>query len=63
VSRCEASIPHTGKLGSGLALFGAIERLAVKDNVALRFQALADEIERRSAASRDQSSARPSLKA
>ena len=56
-------LEYTGKLGSGLALFGAIERLAVKENVALRFQALADEIERRSAAARDQSSARLSLKA
>jgi carbon monoxide dehydrogenase subunit G len=56
-------LEYTGELGSGLALFGAIERLAVKDNVALRFQALADEIERRSAAGRDQSSVRLSLKA
>jgi carbon monoxide dehydrogenase subunit G len=56
-------LEYTGKLGSGLALFGAIERLAVKENVALHFQALADEIERRSAAARDQSSARLSLKA
>ena len=43
-------LEYTGELGWGLALFGAIERLAVKENVALRFQALADEIERRSAA-------------
>jgi carbon monoxide dehydrogenase subunit G len=56
-------LEYTGELGSGLALFGAIERLAVKENVARRFQALADEIERRSAASRDQSSAWLSLKA
>jgi hypothetical protein len=56
-------LEYTGERGSGLALFGAIERLAVKENVARRFQALADEIERRSAASRDQSSAWLSLKA
>jgi carbon monoxide dehydrogenase subunit G len=40
-------LEYTGKLDSGLALFGAIERLAVKQNCARRFQALADEIERR----------------
>ena len=40
----------TGKLDSGFALFGAIERLAVKQSVERRFQALADEIERQSAA-------------
>ena len=55
-------LEYTGKLGSGLALFGAIERLAVKENVARRFQALADEIKRRSAAGRDQSSASLPLK-
>ena len=42
-------LEYTGKLDSGFALFGAIERVAVKQNVARRFQALADEIERRSA--------------
>jgi carbon monoxide dehydrogenase subunit G len=56
-------LEYTGKPGSGLALFGAIERLAVRENVALRFHALADEIERRSAAGRDQSSARLAQKA
>jgi carbon monoxide dehydrogenase subunit G len=56
-------LEYAGKLASGLALFGAIERLAVKENVARRFQALADEMERRSAARRDQSSARLPLKA
>jgi ribosome-associated toxin RatA of RatAB toxin-antitoxin module len=61
--RNRVRLEYTGKLGSGLALFGAIERLAVRENVALRFQALADEIERRSAAGRDRSSARLSLKA
>ncbi len=43
-------LEYTGKLDSGLALFGAIERLAVKENVARRFQALADEIEHRARA-------------
>jgi carbon monoxide dehydrogenase subunit G len=55
-------LEYTGKLGSGLAQFGAIERLAVKENVAFRFRALANEIERRSAAGRE-SSAKLSLKA
>jgi carbon monoxide dehydrogenase subunit G len=55
-------LEYTGKLGLGPALLGAIERLAVKENVGRRFQALADEIERRSAARRDQSSARLRLK-
>jgi len=48
-------LEYTGKLDSEFALFDAIERTAVKQNVARRFQALADEIERRSAASRAQS--------
>ena len=48
-------LEYTGKLDPGFALFGAVERLAVKQNVARRFQALADEIERRSAAGRAQS--------
>ena len=43
-------LEFTGTLDPGLALFGAIEPLAIKQNVASRFQALADEIERRSAA-------------
>jgi hypothetical protein len=46
---------YTGKLDSEFALFGAIQRLAVKQNVARHFQALADEIERRSTAGRAQS--------
>jgi hypothetical protein len=49
-------LEYTGKLDSGLALFGPIERLAVEQNVARRFQALADEIEHRSTASHRQSS-------
>lgn len=45
-------LEYTGKLNSGLALFAPIEQFAVKQNVAHRFQALADEIERRHAESR-----------
>jgi hypothetical protein len=55
-------LEYTGKLDSGFALFDAIERLAVKQNVARRFQALADEIERRSAASHSQCGAGLPLK-
>jgi ribosome-associated toxin RatA of RatAB toxin-antitoxin module len=43
----QVRLEYTGNLDSGLALFGPIERLAVKQNVGRRFQALADEIERR----------------
>jgi hypothetical protein len=50
-------LEYTGKLASGLALSSAIERLAFKQDVATRFQALADEIERRSATRRGQSNA------
>jgi carbon monoxide dehydrogenase subunit G len=42
-------LQYVGKLESGFVLFGPIERLAVKQNIARRFQALADEIERRPA--------------
>jgi len=40
-------LEYFGKLNSGFALFDSVERLAVKQNIARRFQALADEIERR----------------
>lgn len=40
-------LEYVGKLDSGFVLFGPVERLAVKQNIARRFQALADEIERR----------------
>jgi carbon monoxide dehydrogenase subunit G len=40
-------LDYSGTLDSGLGLFGPIERLAVRQNVTRRFQALADEIERR----------------
>jgi carbon monoxide dehydrogenase subunit G len=55
-------LEYSGKLDSGFVLFDAIERLAFRQNVARRFQALADEIERRSAASRGQSSVGRPLK-
>lgn len=45
-------LEYAGKLNSGLALFAPIEQFAVKQNVAHRFKALADEIERQHAASR-----------
>jgi ribosome-associated toxin RatA of RatAB toxin-antitoxin module len=44
----QVRLDYTGTLDSGLALFGPIEQLAVRQNVTRRFQALADEIERRS---------------
>jgi ribosome-associated toxin RatA of RatAB toxin-antitoxin module len=47
-------LEYAGQLDTGFALISAIERMAVKQNVARRFQALADEIERRGAASRSQ---------
>ena len=43
----QVRLDYAGSLDSGLALFGPIERLVVQQNVARRFQALADEIERR----------------
>lgn len=46
-------LEYAGKLDSGFAWFAPLEQLAVKQNVAHRFQALADEIERRHAQSRD----------
>lgn len=41
-------LEYIGKLDSGFVLFAPVERVAVKQNIARRFQALADEIERRS---------------
>jgi carbon monoxide dehydrogenase subunit G len=55
-------LEYIGKLDSGFVLLDAIERVAVKQNVARRFQALADEIERRSTAGLDQSGGGPPLK-
>lgn len=48
-------LQYTGKLDPGSPLFGAIERLTVKQTIARRFQALANEIERRGAADRTRS--------
>ncbi len=42
-------LEYSGTLDSGLPLFDPIERAAVRQNIARRFQALANEIERRSA--------------
>ena len=56
-------LEYTGNLNSGLALSSAIEQLAFKQNVVVRFQALADEIERRSTTRRGQSKGGPSWKA
>jgi hypothetical protein len=43
-------LQFTGKLDLGHPLFGAIERFTVGQNIARRFRALANEIERRGAA-------------
>jgi ribosome-associated toxin RatA of RatAB toxin-antitoxin module len=42
-------LEYSGVLDSGFPLFDPVERFAVRQNVARRFQALSDEIERRSA--------------
>ena len=52
-------LEYAGRMDAGLTLLRAIERPAVKQTVAIRFQALADEIERQSAASRRQSRVAP----
>jgi ribosome-associated toxin RatA of RatAB toxin-antitoxin module len=46
----QVRLEYFGTLDPGFALFGPVERLAAKQNIARRFQALADEIERRLAA-------------
>jgi ribosome-associated toxin RatA of RatAB toxin-antitoxin module len=43
-------LDYAGHVAPGFALFGPLEQLAVQHNVARQFQALADEIERRSGA-------------
>ena len=48
-------LEYTAKLDAGLAPFGFIDGVAVKQNVGKRFEALAVEIERRSAANRSKS--------
>jgi ribosome-associated toxin RatA of RatAB toxin-antitoxin module len=48
-------LDYVGRIAPGFALFGLIEKTAVETNVARQFQALADEIERQSAAARSRS--------
>jgi hypothetical protein len=45
-------LEYTGHVTPGFVLFGPIEQYAVEQNIARQFQALADEIERSSAAGR-----------
>jgi hypothetical protein len=45
-------LDYVGQVVAGFALFGYLEELAVQRNIARQFQALADEIERRSAENR-----------
>jgi hypothetical protein len=45
-------LEYTGHVTPGFVLFGPIEQYAVEQNITRQFQALADEIERRSAAGR-----------
>jgi hypothetical protein len=45
-------LDYVGRIAPGFALFGPIEKKAVEQNVARQFQALAEEIERQSAAAR-----------
>jgi hypothetical protein len=50
-------LDYVGHVVAGFELFGHIEQSAVEHNVARQFQALADEIERQSAAARSHSTA------
>lgn len=50
-------LDYAGRVTPGFELFGHIEQTAVEQNVARQFQALADEIERRSAANRGHTTA------
>ncbi len=45
-------LEYTGHITPGFVLFGPIEQYAVEQNITRQFQALVDEIERRSAAGR-----------
>ena len=45
-------LDYTGQIAPGFELLGRVEEYAVQQNVARQFQALADEIERSSAAAR-----------
>jgi hypothetical protein len=50
-------LDYEGHIAPGFEIFGDLEQAAVERNVARQFQALADEIERQSAAARSQSNA------
>jgi ribosome-associated toxin RatA of RatAB toxin-antitoxin module len=50
-------LDYSGHVDSGFALFGDIERAAIERTVTRQFRALADEIERRGAAMRSNSTA------
>jgi ribosome-associated toxin RatA of RatAB toxin-antitoxin module len=50
-----ARLDYSGHIAPGYQLLGRIEQIAVRRNVARQFQALADEIERRSAGAEAQS--------
>ena len=52
-------VQYTGTLNSGIATSDPIERFALEQNITRRFQALVDEIERRSTACRSQPSPAP----
>lgn len=43
-------LDYAARIAPGFELFGRIEEMAVEQNIARQFRALADEIERRSAA-------------
>jgi hypothetical protein len=48
-------LDYVGRIAPGFALFGPIEKSAVDTNIARQFRALAEEIERQSAAARSRS--------
>jgi ribosome-associated toxin RatA of RatAB toxin-antitoxin module len=50
-------LDYVGRVAPGFELFGHFEQMAVEQNVARQFQALTDEIERRSAAIRGHTAA------
>jgi len=50
-------LDYFGHIAPGFELFGQIEQTVVERNIARQFQALADEIERQSAAMRSHSNA------
>ena len=50
-------LDYVGRVAPGFELFGPLEQMAIEQNVARQFQALADEIERRGAAIREHAAA------